>query len=71
MVLILLRRGCTGAVIPNGIVESDSGPMEPLTEGAGNFSVANGDSVPAMGVPSCVRAVSAISRALSRPMSAQ
>ena len=26
--------GCTGAVIPKELVESDSGPMEPLTEGA-------------------------------------
>ena len=41
--------GCTGTVIPKELVESDSGPMEPLTDGAREFSVANGESVPDYG----------------------
>ena len=41
--------GCTGTVIPKEMVESDSGPIEPLTEGARYFSVANGASVPDYG----------------------
>ena len=41
--------GCTGTVIPKELVESDSGRMEPLTDGAREFSVANGDNVPDYG----------------------
>ena len=38
-----------GTAIPKDLVESDSGPMEPLTDGAREFSVANGESVPDYG----------------------
>lgn len=41
--------GCIGTVIPQEIVESDSGPMEPLTDGARDFSVANGEPAPDYG----------------------
>ena len=41
--------GCTGTVVPKEMVETDSGPIEPLTEGAREFSVANGDQVPDYG----------------------
>ena len=41
--------GCTGTVTPKELVESDSGPMEPLADVAREFPVANGESVPDYG----------------------
>lgn len=38
--------GCTCTPLPNEFVEFDSGPMWPLTNGAREFSVTNGEYVP-------------------------
>lgn len=68
--------GCIGTVILKELVESDSGPMEPLTDGARECSIANGAKVPDDGCtfmwacskhekPGCIQAdVSIVSKPL-------
>ena len=38
--------GCTGTVIPKELVEQEGGPIEPLSGGARQFAIANGEDVP-------------------------
>ena len=61
--------GRIGTVIPNEVVKSDPGPIEPLVEGArefSEFSVASGESVLFMGKHSCRFEVSMANRLQSK-----